>query len=152
VRPSSILEIGVRYGYSLVAMHRGYPAVRSIMGIDNQADRPGSQTKAMENVVASGFRGVLSLPIGDSSLLAGLPSETMFDLIHVDGNHDQDPTEKDILAVWPRLNHGGFLVVDDTDYCPQVRAACEAVRSRLIHLVTFFFFPTFRGWLVAKKI
>lgn len=133
-------------------MHRGYPALQRILGIDNQADRPDSQRKAMENVVASGFRGALELPIGDSSLLEALPSGMTFDLAHVDGNHDQEPAERDILAAWARLRHGGFLVVDDVDYCPAVRAACEAVRSRLPHLVTFFFFPTFRGWLVAKKI
>lgn len=151
LRPSSVLEIGVRFGYSLVSMHRGFPWIRRILGIDNQADRPESQRKAMENLVAAGYKGALRLPVGDSSLLDALPADETFDLIHVDGNHDQAPVEKDILAVWPRLNRGGFLVVDDADYCPPVRAACEAVRLRLPHLVTFFFFPTFRGWLVAKK-
>jgi Methyltransferase domain len=53
-----------------------------------------------------------------------------FGLIHIDGNHDSDRVMADISLYLPRLNGGGFVVIDDVSW-DSVKPAYSAVSMRL---------------------
>lgn len=149
-RPDSVLEVGVRYGYSLVSMLRGHPGVRRIVGIDDQSGAPGSNLAARENLWLAGFKGEARLVAGGSDReLPALPKES-FDLVHLDAAVDQDGVRRDVLAAWPLLRGGGTLVVDGTAHAPGVSYGVEAARA-VLDAAHDFYFNTFRGWWVAVK-
>ena len=150
-KPLSVLEVGVRLGYSLISMFRGYPGILRIVGIDVQADVEDSQRKAGENIRGAGYFGDLQLPIADSKWIKALARDIHFNLIHIDGNHSSEGVQADINMAWPRLVPGGMLIADDTEYAPSVREGIEAMKPSIKNLGKNFYFQTYRGWWVAEK-
>lgn len=117
-KPKRILEIGVRYGYTgLVFVHaikklRGSPNVE-YLGLDDESYHGGSNTRANQNFRAV-FPDVPMKAMTWNSILMGLPPEIgKFDLIHVDGNHEKRWAVHDLKLVWPILNEGGIVMMDD---------------------------------------
>ena len=53
-----------------------------------------------------------------------------FGLIHIDGNHDAERVATDVSLYLPRLNRGGFVVMDDVSW-DSVRASYAAVSANL---------------------
>ncbi len=53
-----------------------------------------------------------------------------FGLIHIDGNHDAERVATDVSLYLPRLDRGGFVVMDDVSWA-SVRLCYAAVSSRL---------------------
>jgi hypothetical protein len=51
-----------------------------------------------------------------------------FGLIHIDGNHDAERVATDVSLYLPRLNRGGFVVMDDVSW-DSVRASYAAVSA-----------------------
>lgn len=150
ISPRSILEIGVRLGYSLIAMLRGFPSVEKIVGIDNESGVAGSQGWAADNLRSAGFAGSLSLPVCDSSAAWPAEAAMAFDLVHVDGNHSYEGTGHSLLLAWTRLRPGGIAVVDDTGALA-VRMAVESARRAIDRLKDDFYFRTHTGWWVGIK-
>lgn len=151
LKPRTVLEIGVRLGYSLISMFRGFMAIESMMGLDTEMALRGSQTYSLVNLRSVGYTAALELPIADRKWLAGLPTGCSFDLVHIDGQHSAEDVEADILSSWPHLSPGGILIADDTDYAPRIRSGIESARSTLSDVRTAFYFSTLRGWWVARK-
>jgi predicted O-methyltransferase YrrM len=152
VKPYSVLELGVRMGYSLISIFRGYPGVGRMVGIDIEAAFSDSQRKAGDNIRGAGYTGELHLPRADRQWVRECSSADQFDLIHIDAGHTATDVEKDILATWPLLRRGGVLIADDTDFIPAIRPGIEAARKGLSDIGKSFYFPTFRGWWVAQKV
>lgn len=126
VKPVSVLEVGVRLGYSLVALYRGYSDIKRIVGVDNEGGLPGSQAAAGANLRAAGYAGDLVLPVAYSQrYLDGVP-RAAFDLVHVDGDHEFNWAVFDVWEAWKAVRPGGWLVVDDADYPPQAQAIAAA--------------------------
>jgi predicted O-methyltransferase YrrM len=152
--PVAVLEVGVRLGYSLIALLRGHPAIARIVGLDNQSDVAGSQKWAEDNLRAAGYKGALALPMCDTSGITPrhwpLHRSEEFGLVHVDGDHSYAGTLSAFLASWPHLAPGGVIVIDDCK-AVHVREAVESVRMALSGLAWDFYFPTFTGWWVGVK-
>lgn len=151
LKPTSVLEVGVRMGYSLISMCRGYTDIRWIVGIDTELAFQGSQQCASENLRAAGFAGKLDMPIADYRWVGQLYGNSLFDIVHIDGGHTAKEVERDIIATWSLLRPGGTLIADDTDYVPDIPAGIESARSKISDVEEAFYFPTFRGWWVAKR-
>lgn len=149
-RPATVLEVGVRLGYSLVAMLRGYPGISRIYGLDNETGVAGSQTWTIQNLAAAGYTGKMDFPTYDTDKLPWPCWQERFALAHVDGNHSFQGTTQSVMAAWGMLLPGGTLVVDDTE-APIVRAAVETARPCLAGRGYDFYMPTFTGWWVAGK-
>jgi len=149
VQPSSVFEIGVRLGYSLVSMYRGYPLIDAVVGVDAEIYIPGSQGKAFENLRAAGYAGKLGLFTASSHVFK--PGPEVFDLVHVDGDHTFQGAMQDIAKAWPLVGPNGIMVVDDTSYIGDVKAAVESIRKSLVGVVSDFFFESFRGCWVAVR-
>lgn len=110
-RPETILEIGVRFGYSLKSLSAGSERVRTIYGFDNEYDLPGSLALAARNLASLGAD--VHLALLDTQAEYDLPVPERVDLAHVDGWHTEQGCYHDCQLVLPHLRKGGILVVDD---------------------------------------
>jgi SAM-dependent methyltransferase len=88
LRPSRILEVGVRFGYSARAFLDGYAGARYV-GIDVDAESWGGCKGAVRWAQSISRGRDASFVIADSQLLERLPGND-WDLIHIDGQQDPD--------------------------------------------------------------
>lgn len=99
IMPMSILEIGVRYGYSAFAFLAPAPGAH-YLGLDNDGDVSGGVAGSLK-WAASQLRKYEKASVlkTDTQKLQRLPGD-VWDLIHVDGQQDGRSTDHDLsLAV-----------------------------------------------------
>jgi len=107
LQPRRILEIGVRFGYSAAAFLDACPGA-AYLGIDNDSDTFGGQKGAIRwaRHITQGTHA--EYLIADSQQLPELPGGP-YDLIHVDGQHDEDGSIRDLEKA---LQKGKHILVD----------------------------------------
>ena len=128
LQPETYLEIGTRFGYSMIAVARGASGLSRIVSCDLQSyDNPHglpSQQIAEKNLRSAGYTRDATFLADDSRrLLSHIAGET-FDLIHVDGDHSFDGACHDIRMCFDLLKPGGTMLIDDVDQ-PEVLAAVD---------------------------
>lgn len=114
--PASYLEIGTRYGYSLVSMYLGAKnSLRQITSIDFQEYENMSQNYAKANLLSTGYEGKYEFLVGSShdSKIKKEVTGKLYDLVCVDGDHSYEGTLEDILFYWNNVKPGKFMIVDD---------------------------------------
>ncbi|MFH2138908.1 MAG: class I SAM-dependent methyltransferase [Candidatus Omnitrophota bacterium] len=115
--PKNILEIGVRYGYSLISQVKGAQTSDSFVnavGIDNQSYESGSERIAYDNIKA--VTDKFKLINADSQKVTDLREyvgDMKFDLIHVDGDHSYKGCLHDLNITKEVLADKGIIVIDD---------------------------------------
>lgn len=104
LKPATIMEIGVRYGYSARAFLEGAPNAR-LVGIDADLPMYGGQPGAVDWAEQS-LAGQYDVTIiKDSSLnFTRFPGD-VFDLIHIDGQQDGDATFNDLDKALVQARH-----------------------------------------------
>jgi predicted O-methyltransferase YrrM len=126
LQPRSILEIGVRAGYSALAFLTACPEA-SYVGIDSNSDTHGGFHGALDHAreLLAPFQTVVlemtSANYGEQ--LGANPDPSGFDLVHVDGDHSLDGCLAD-LRLADRLQPRTILV-DDVLGIPEVQSACD---------------------------
>ena len=117
-KPKRFFEIGVRYGYTAIAMLQaryqmaGQPKAE-FLGIDDESYHYMSCTKANQNFEYA-VPWAKAHCLRWNSMTQGMPPDCgMFDLCHIDGNKDYAGRAGDLAIVWPHLNPGGFIILDD---------------------------------------
>lgn len=98
VNPKSILEIGVRYGYSAITFLNAVPDAH-YLGIDNDSDTFGGAKNAIQwaRKITSGYDADFLMK--DTQNMNQLPEEH-WDFVHIDGQQDGDGTFHDLeLAI-----------------------------------------------------
>jgi protein-L-isoaspartate O-methyltransferase len=150
VRPKAVLEIGVRRGYALAAMLRGFSGIQHIVGIDTEGWVARSQALAFENLRAIGYTGTLDLPVVSSRGFSDRLGAAQFDIVHVDGDHSYESAVSDIFEYWPSVVSGGVMIVDDLQQFDVMRALVDAL-PKLLKLSSSFYFPTGTGWRILVK-
>jgi hypothetical protein len=115
----SIVEIGVRAGYSALAMLAAVPDA-TYLGIDADAGEWGGKAgyigtarETLEGFQAEFLRA-------DSQLLQDLPAH--YSLAHVDGDHSYEGALRDIRLC---SHFADAMIIDDYDFIPQVRHAAN---------------------------
>ncbi len=122
VRARSILEIGVRAGYSAAAFLSACPGA-SYTGIDADINRHGGREGlfawARETLPRSFPESVFAFHTADSRHLSRLPGER-YDLIHVDGDHSYEGCVHDLTLA---AEQARWILADDVTWVPEVGAA-----------------------------
>jgi Methyltransferase domain len=118
----SVVEIGVRSGYSMAAMMRGNPEL-TYLGIDLDLPVRDFMAGAAEHAEAlrqKYSRGESGFLLADSSQLSTLPQR--FDLAYIDGNHTEEACFHDLELCAPSCDR---ILADDYGVIPAVRQAIQ---------------------------
>lgn len=123
-QPRTVVEIGVRAGYSAVAFREGH-RFEAYLGIDADNGLWGGQVGFCEHakkLLGSMEHLEWELFIVDSHALQLIKCDGRpFDLAHVDGDHSLEGAIADIeLCLRSDVR---FIAVDDVDFIPEVRVA-----------------------------
>lgn len=107
IQPKSILETGVRYGYSAITFLEASPEA-SFTGIDIDSEEYGGTKGAIEWAKKITEEYKADFIIADTTLMKSFPGE-FYDLIHVDAQQDGDGTYGDLEKA---LEKGRYILVD----------------------------------------
>jgi predicted O-methyltransferase YrrM len=157
--PSSILEVGTRFGYSLKSLVVGstFGGTRiqgmEVSAYDTEEYEPGCLEIARTNLKSTGLKlDQINIYKQDTQTLSRFDELHYYDLIHIDGDHSFAGTYLDLYNAHQSLNDHGHIVVDDIELaeCPGVKAAaqlfCIDKKYHYDHI------PTYRGmWILSKK-
>lgn len=165
--PKRVLEIGVRFGYSGIAITSGAlaggarPPVQYV-GLDAEFFAGNTNDERYSNyrsnaIAAENFRRYrpgVEATFYTCDTRNGLPDEILiqqFDLINVDGDHSYEGAFGDMNRVWSLLASGGIMIVDDTGM-EGVRRAVEQFRNEHAgELEGFQWHSNERGFAIFKK-
>jgi len=125
-QPAVALELGTNLGFSTAYQLAGHDRCRMI----SLEGAPTLAEKAREVLGKLGFEADIRVGEFDELLTPLLQSEVFFDAVLLDGNHQYAATVKyfDVLA--PRTRPGGFIIVDDIHWSPDMLRAWHEIRSR----------------------
>lgn len=128
-RPTSILELGVRYGYTGSVMLHASGGRASYVGIDRQMWGSDSNEIALRNLKQFTTGSVVVID-GDTQLVeTARKAIGTFDLIHFDACHDTSGMLKEFDLFLPKLAKGGIIIVDDCRSVKCRRAVDTIIRS-----------------------
>lgn len=148
-QPSSILEIGVRFGYSLGSMIKGSDKIEFVKGIDCEDDHYGISTlKIAEENIKKYINPNVKCEFlkQDSHSIKQL--DRKYDLIHIDGDHSYEGKVKDLNLA---LDHCKVLIVDDYYFLYQVANATNDWIMGLRHKIkSVYMVNSIRGTLVIE--
>lgn len=145
--PWCILEMGVRYGYSAIAMILGTRASDSrvnpiYIGLDNEYDGIPSNSIAHRNIYrnAGVSNQVHSIDTGDIESVRLVVGPKIWDIVHVDGDHSEQGILNELTVAEKWVAADGLVLVDDID-TEHVRIAAEKFASKYgvipMHIPTF---------------
>lgn len=154
LNPKSILEVGVRMGWSAISFLSGAKEADYYVGLDHQ-EIPGSNQLAGENIEyfakETGRNMVVHMFNVDSQTITNLDflEGKTFDMIFIDACHTYEGCYRDLQTFWPILNNGGAIVVDDTCMEDIKRAAVTFAQE--VKAVNYDAGKSLRGDWVIKK-
>jgi predicted O-methyltransferase YrrM len=161
-RPNLIVEIGVFGGRSLIPMGLAFQMVHERdgvkgkvtygidpftlasaiegeqdsvnekwwKGVDMTAVKKGLEAAIEEN----GLGNVCSLIDATSTESVGMFEDGSIDLLHVDGNHSELASCRDVESWLPKVKPGAIIVLDDTDW-PTLQKARSWMSSQCIKIL-----------------
>lgn len=148
LQPKIVVEIGTRFGYSLLSMFRSPESrkrLEMVYCFDNESCVTGSATYATQHLSASGIPHTIT--ICDTQQLSQLPVSDA-DLCHVDGDHSESGCYHDCRIAWDALREGGHLIVDDAKYY----SVASGVSKFLLDIgKSAEFYPSLRGFYMIEK-
>jgi SAM-dependent methyltransferase len=107
LQPKSILEVGVRYGYSARTFLEASPSA-SFIGVDLDCDSFGGQSGALDWARRITARFNATYIVADSQQMTRFPGG-IYDLIHVDGQQDGLGTFHDLRRA---VSQGRWVLLD----------------------------------------
>jgi 2-polyprenyl-3-methyl-5-hydroxy-6-metoxy-1,4-benzoquinol methylase len=144
--PKTILEIGVRYGYSAITFLKAAPEAK-YLGIDNDTDSFGGSKGAIgwAKKITKDYK--TTFLIADTQEMTALPGEH-YDLIHIDGQQDGDGTFHDLELALPKAE---WILLDGFHWSKENMLSAtyfiEKYRQFIEHTITI---PSYAGELLIK--
>jgi hypothetical protein len=145
IKPSSFLEIGVRFGFSFLPTLLGSSNLKYALGWD--LETYGNNEIAVNNI-SKYYKGSCDWEIHhiDSQQQNTLP--IFFDLVSIDGCHDYDCKIHDLNLA---MNNSHYAIIDDYDYIPEVRSSVNNFMLNNNKRISWYLYlPTFRGSILVK--
>jgi len=101
-KPETVLEVGVLFGFSAMAMFWGHIAIKKFLGIDSEVLRDSSNDIALRNIwrVLHHF-GKTEKDIDVAMTYSGEGITEQFDLVHIDADHSFKEVYKDLTLYYP---------------------------------------------------
>lgn len=114
-QPTSILEIGVRAGYSAMALLDACPDATYI-GLDNASDTECDKGMLdwAEQIIIGKFGNARIIRTDTQKEL--LPAEVRgktWDMVFIDGDHSTLGVNHDLNSIWPLVKEGGRILMHD---------------------------------------
>lgn len=146
LKPASILEIGVRFGYSAAAFLEGYP-IAHYVGIDLDSDLYGGVKGAIHwaKEITAPFKA--EFIVADTQKMERFPGG-FYDLIHVDGQQDGDGSFHDLELA---IQQSQYLLVDGYFWTRQNFMVISDFLLRYADLIEWYgVIPGYAGELLIK--
>jgi predicted O-methyltransferase YrrM len=149
-QPKSILEIGVRYGYSLGSMIKGSDNIQKVLGLDIDAYEKNSLKIAEENIKTNINPNIeYEFLLKSSHEFSELPD--FYDIIHIDGDHSYEGKVQDLNLT---IGHCKVVIVDDynNDYFLDVikNATNNFVEKNKEYIKNTYFLDSARGTFIIE--
>lgn len=120
-QPESILEIGVRYGYSLYSMMAACDNLKYVRGYDIDEYTCGSIEKANE-LISSVIPDTIDFLVENKDSQKVETLDRFYDLIHVDGDHSYNGKVHDLDLTKGKCK---VLIIDDYNHIGDVKSATD---------------------------
>lgn len=147
--PKSILEIGVRYGYSLASMmFGGASSIKKVVGYDIDQYEENSLSIADSNIKKhlSSIGVECRLELKNSQSISSL--DEVYDIIHIDGDHSYHGKLHDLNLA---LLHSKVIIVDDYNHLTEVKQAVnDWVAANKNHIKNTYFINSIRGTFIIE--
>ncbi len=146
IKPASILEIGVRFGYSAAAFLNGNPAAHYV-GIDLDTDSFGGVKGAIHWAEKITTEFSTEFVVADTQAMQRFPGD-IYDLIHVDGQQDGDGSFHDLELA---TKQGRYVLVDGYLWTRQNFMAVSDFLFRYADILDWYgVIPGYAGDLLIK--
>lgn len=146
LKPASILEIGVRFGYSAAAFLHGHPAAHYV-GIDLDIDCYGGTKGAINWAKEITQEFATKFIVADTQEMERFPGD-IYDLIHIDGQQDGDGSFHDLELA---IKQGRYVLLDGYLWTRQNFLAASEFLFRYADLLDFYgVIPGYAGELLIK--
>ena len=146
LKPKSILEIGVGFGYAAAAFLNGSPASRYVgVDIDVDAYRRSKGAIKWAKQITRQFKA--DLVLADPQFFDRLPGG-IYDLVHLDGRQDGDGSFRDLEV---SIKQARYILLDGYFWTPVNYAAANEFIYRYRDLLDFYgVIPGYAGELLMK--
>jgi len=148
-QPSSILEIGVRFGYSLGSMIKGSDKIEFIKGIDFETLVYGvDMLRTAEANIKKYINPNVKCEFLNQDSHSVKELDRKYDLIHIDGDHSYEGKIQDLNLA---LDHCKVLLVDDYFFIRQVtNATNDWIMGNRHKIKSIYIVNSIRGTLVIE--
>lgn len=150
-KPTSIAEIGTRFGYSLHSMICGSLKVTRAFSFDNGHDYATSCDYVRDHFSILHPKVDLTIVNKDTQKLQSLSYwiKGHVDLFHVDADHSMKGAHHDCTLAWRYVKPGGLLLVDDVLNGTAVKAGTD--RFLAAAGIRGWILPCYRGLYMIPK-
>jgi len=146
INPRSILEVGVRYGYSAITFLKAAPDA-TYLGIDNDTNIDGGEKGAIRwaKIIAEPYKA--GFLIADTQEMNTFPGD-FYDFIHIDGQQDGDGTTHDLEMA---LEKGRWILLDGFFWCKDNLLSSTYFLDKYKNFIEFsLVIPSYAGELLIK--
>jgi len=146
IAAESILEVGVRYGYSAITFLEASPRAKYV-GIDNDSSTFGGKNGAINwaKQITSKFNADFLLK--NSQMLSEFPGD-YYDLIHIDGQQDGDGTIHDLELALPKAK---FILLDGYFWSKENMLSATYFLEKYKQFIEYsLIIPSYAGELLIK--
>lgn len=127
LKPKSILEVGVRFGYSLASLASGAQITTDIFGIDYESYALNSVAIATDSLKSLGIEANIIYGNSHNFDVEKSFNRKHFDLVHIDGDHTTNGALIDIAKYSKYTNK---ILVDDVSDARVWHAVAAFVASK----------------------
>jgi SAM-dependent methyltransferase len=146
IQPRSILEVGVRYGYSAFSFLDACPEAH-YLGIDNNSEGFGGSRGSIYWAKEQARSFHADFLIADSQRMMQFPGGE-YDLIHIDGQQDGLGTYHNLYLA---LHQADFILLDGFFWFREnFQSACKFLRDHRKQIEYFGSIPGYAGELLIR--